>query len=384
MSGAPVDIARLRAHEFPWSDRGDVVYLNHASTGPLPQRSVRVVAEFTALRSEPHLITEEMEFGTLVACRERLAAMLRASPDEIAMMVNTSYGINLAARSLRLQPDDVVLTFDREFPANVYPWMALERDGVRLDRIPGAGDLPDEAALLAALDRPRVRVVSISWVQFATGYRADLQRIGRACRERGIIFVVDAIQGLGAASLDLRDTPVDILACGGQKWLLSPWGTGFVYVRRGLVERLEPTAVSWMAFDASDDFSRLVDYDFEFRRTARRFEMITLPYQEFAGMSASLELLGEAGDAVERGITAHCDRLVDWAGCRKDCRLVTPPDRAQRAGIIAIAPRDPDAVSARLTAAGVVHALREGAIRLSPHFYNTPEEIDRALELLGG
>ncbi|HVE80440.1 MAG TPA: aminotransferase class V-fold PLP-dependent enzyme [Gemmatimonadaceae bacterium] len=382
---AGYDVEALRRAEFPWAADGERAYLNNASTGPLPARTVRAAVEFSADRARPWLMTQERQFGVLARTRQLVARLIGATPAEVALMVNTTYGINLAARALPLRSGDVVLTWDREFPANVYPWMALERGGVSLRRLPCKGMLPDEEALLAALDGPGVRAVTVSWVSFATGFRADLARIGRACRERGIYFVVDAIQGLGALTLDLRETPVDILACGAQKWLLGPWGAGFVYVREGLVRELEPSAVGWMAVRDSDDFARLVDYDFTYRDDARRFEVITLPFQDFAGVNASLELLLELGPrAVERHVAVLAQRVVDWTAGRPGVRLVTPADPARRAGIVAVEPRDPDRASERLAAAGVVHSLREGAIRLSPHCYNTVEEVDRALGLLEG
>jgi selenocysteine lyase/cysteine desulfurase len=256
--------------------------------------------------------------------------------------------------------------------------------GVTLRRVPCAGVLPDEEAILAALDGPRVRALVLSWVSFATGYRIDVARLGRACRERGIWFVLDAIQGVGSTALDVRAAQVDVVACGAQKWLLAPWGTGFVWLRPDLVQSLRPVDVSWMATRNSDDFTRLIDYDFTYRDDARRFEMITLPYQDFAGLSASLSLFLEVGlSQVYEHVDRLTTRIVTWALGNPDVRLVTPPERECRAGIVAVAPRDPVAASARLTAAGVSHSLRESAIRLSPHFYNTDEEIDAALALLG-
>lgn len=377
------DVQLLREKEFPWAARGESIYLNNASTGPLPVRTVAAQAAFTAKRAEPFRLSDDDQFAIVRRSRELSAALIHAQVDEIALMVNTTYGINLAARALPLRRGDVVLTYDGEFPANIYPWMALERRGASLERIPLTGGLPDEERLLASLDRPEVRVVAVSWVQFSSGYRTDLTRLGRACRERGIFLVVDAIQGLGGATLDVRDTPIDILACGGQKWLLSPWGSGFAYVREELVRQLEPEAVGWLAMAASDDFTRLTDYEFRYRDDARRFEVFTLPFQDFAGMNASLELLHELGPAA---VAAHVESLVTCivhgVGARADLRLVTPRDPAHRAGVIAVAPRDPRAASARLKSHGVVHALREGAIRLSPHGYNTVEEIERMLELL--
>ena len=326
-----------------------------------------------------------MQFDELANARVRCARLIGAEPREIALTVNTSYGLNLAARALPFERGDIVITSDREYPSNVYPWMELEAArGVKLERIPCAGILPDEDAILAALDRPRVRCVVLSWVSFATGYRIDLERVGRACRERGIWFVLDAIQGVSAAPLDVRSMPVDIVACGGQKWLLAPWGSGFVWLRPDLVDSLRPVDVSWMATRCSDDFTRLTDYDFTYRDNARKFEVITLPYQDFAGLNESLDVFFEVGlETVYERVERLTGRIVDWALGTTGVRLVTPPELRRRAGIVAVAPRDAKAASERLTRAGVVHSFREGAIRLSPHFYNTEEEIDRALHLVG-
>jgi len=378
-------IHQLRAREFPWAIAGDQIFLNHASTGPLPQRAVDRIQELTALRAQPWRYTTEMQFDELANARVRCARLIGAEPREIALTVNTSYGLNLAARALPFERGDIVITSDREYPSNVYPWMELEAArGVKLERIPCAGILPDEDAILAALDRPRVRCVVLSWVSFATGYRIDLERVGRACRERGIWFVLDAIQGVSAAPLDVRSMPVDIVACGGQKWLLAPWGSGFVWLRPDLVDSLRPVDVSWMATRCSDDFTRLTDYDFTYRENARRFEVITLPYQDFAGLNESLDVFFEVGlETVYERVERLTGRIVDWALGTTGVRLVTPPELRRRAGIVAVAPRDAKAASERLTRAGVVHSFREGAIRLSPHFYNTEEEIDRALHLVG-
>jgi selenocysteine lyase/cysteine desulfurase len=378
---ASLDVDALRRAEFPWSLTGEQIYLNHASTGPLPRRTVDALAAFTAKRAEPWRLSQEEQFAALDRGRELVARLVGARTGEVALMVNTGYGLNLAASALPLRRGDVVLTFDREFPANVYPWMARERDGVRLERIPAVGGLPDEQRLLEEIGRREVRAVAISWVQFSNGWVADLAEIGRRCRERGVWFVVDAIQGIGARELDLGAIPADIVACGGQKWLLSPWGTGFVWVRDGLVRELEPASVGWMSVRGSDDFTRLVEYELDWRDDARRFEMVTLPFQDFAGMDASLELLLELGPAVSARIAMLTGRISDWARERDGVRLLTPPGR--RAGIVSLVPAgDAAAVSRRLETAGVAHSLREGAIRLSPHCYNIEAEIDRALDVL--
>lgn len=383
------DFARLEVvaeREFPLVRRPGIAYLNNASTGPLPESARAALARFDLLRAEPWSITQEFQFGTVARSRELLARLTGASASEIALMTNTSYGLNLAARALPLRAGDVVLTSDREFPSNIYPWMALERSrGVSFQRVPCAGRLVDEEAILAALDRPGVRALVLSWVSFETGFAVDLARIGRACAQRGIFFVVDAIQGLGALTLDLSTLHVDVLACGCQKWLVSPWGTGFVYVRRSLIAALEPNDVSWMAVRDSDDFTRMLEYDFTYREDARRFEVVTLPFQEFAGMNAAVELFFEVGPATAAArIGEHVADILEWAAGRRDVRLVSPAEPARRSGIVTLLPPDAERASAALGAAGVAHSLREGAIRLSPHWFTPRAHVARALEVLEG
>ena len=375
------DVDRLRLTEFSWTKTGESIYLNAASTGPLPERSVRAEQEFTRLRATPYRISQEQQFGVLDSARDLTARLLNADAEEIALATNTSTGINLAAWTLPLGPGDVVIIPDREFPANVYPWMAAAAArGFTLRRIACRDGLLDEDALLAALDLPGVRVLSVSWVGFATGVVADLERLGAASHERGIRFVVDAIQGLGALTLDVRRSNIDILACGAQKWLLSPWGSGFTWVRRDLVHQLSPQPVSWLAVAGSDDFSRLLQYDMTWRDDARRFEQITLPFQDFAGMATSLELLHELGPA---NVAAHIhDRTAEILEGAERIGIppVTPRDR--HAGIACLRPRDANAASERLSEARVAHSVREGTIRLAPHCYTTPADVQAALDAL--
>jgi cysteine desulfurase / selenocysteine lyase len=211
----------------------------------------------------------------------------------------------------------------------------------------------------------------------------DLAALSAATRRTGAYLVVDAIQAVGQLPVDLRQTPVDILACGGQKWLLSPWGSGFVYVRRDLIRELSPPVTGWMAFEGTDDFTRLTSYSDTLRADARRFELITLPYQDFAGLNASLGLVLELG--VER-IQAHLQRLHEpvlaWAS--RTGTPVASPLGAHGSGILCLAPEDVGDAYRRLKAARIICSLREGAIRLSPHGYNTVEEMQRVVAVLEG
>ncbi|HYK81859.1 MAG TPA: aminotransferase class V-fold PLP-dependent enzyme [Gemmatimonadales bacterium] len=371
----------LRAAEFPWT--ADTVYLNNASIGPIPERTRRALDEFTAKRTAPHLLPDRELQAGLGAARAVIAQFLNAEPAEIGLATNTSHGLNLAARALPLKPRDVVLVSDREFPANVYPWLLLKKQGIEVELAPcGPEGWPDEDYLVERLHDPRVRVLAVSFVQFANGYRADLDRLGAACRANGSFLVVDGIQGVGNSVLDVRDTPVDILACGGQKWLLSPWGSGFVYVRRELISALEPAVTGWMAFEGTDDFSRLVDYNPTFRGDARRFELVTLPFQDFYGMTASVGMLAELGiaDIAQYTRSLH-EPLWRWAE-ENGVRIVSPRAEAHRSAIVCLAPEHPAEAYHALKRAHVVCSLREGAIRLAPHCYNTIEETERVIDVL--
>jgi selenocysteine lyase/cysteine desulfurase len=379
---APLDAEALRAAEYPWLASGRVTYLNAASTGPMPQRAVEVAEHWARLRAEPHRVPMGLLLETAATARRRFAALVGADEDEIALMPNTTYGLNLAARALPLRPG-VVLTFDGEFPSCVYPFMALGSRGITLERIPRRDGLPDEEALVAAIARPDVVAVVVSWVQFATGWVADLARIGAACRAHGVFCIVDGIQGCGVRPLDLHALPVDLFASGAQKWQLGPWGTGFVYVRRELVTAIEPHDVGWACMKASTDYTRLTDYAVDWFDDARRFEVVTLAYHDFAVANAATGLLLELGVA---RVAAHIEALVaplaEWVASRPDVTPVTPADPARRAGVFAFAPRDLDGMAARLREAGVAFVTREGAIRLSPHAYNTAGEIARVIALL--
>jgi selenocysteine lyase/cysteine desulfurase len=375
-------VAALRQAEFPWVDQR--IYLDHAAIGPLPARALAVTDAYNRDRSMPWRLGHDSLFGTLERSRVLAARLIGADPDEIALSFNTSYGLNLAARMLPLEPGDTVLISDREFPANVYPWLMLKDKGVVLERVPVTAEgWPDEARILERLDDPQVRVLAASLVQFHTGYRMDLDRLGARCRATGTILVVDAIQALGALPFDVRETPVDILSCGAQKWLLSPWGSGFTFVNRGWHERLASPFAGWMAFEGTDDFTTITSYRDQWLPDARRFELISLPFQDFAGMNASLELLLDLGPAE---IAAHLRRIhepvLQWAD-RRGVRVTSPRDHRGSGMVCLELPNLPE-VHARLKEAGVTCSYREGSLRLSPHCYNTVEEMERVVAVLEG
>lgn len=380
------DLPALRAREFPWAARGERIYLDHAAIGPHPASTRRALESYAPRRAEPWRLSGDDFAPVLAAARTDAERLIGAPPGSVALATNTSQGLNLAAFGLGLTTGDVILTTEGEFPANLFPWQAVAaRTGAVVRRVPTVDRFPDEPALAAALDDPRVRVLALSWVSYVTGHRFTLGDWGRRCRERGIVFVVDGIQGAGTAPVDVVADQVDVFACGAQKWLLSPWGTGFTYVRPALMERLQPVTAGWLAAKGTDDFAHLLSVDLSWHDDARRYELFTLPMHDLVGMSASFRmLLGLGLDAIEAHLHALGDHAVAFAQATPGIRLVTPAQRAHRAGLLAFEVADPTAASHRLREGGVDHTVREGLVRLSPHCYNTADELDAALMRLVG
>jgi selenocysteine lyase/cysteine desulfurase len=353
--------------------------------GPLPERARRAIDAYNLRRADPHALTGDDFEPSLHRARAACARLVGAEADEIALVPNTSHGINLAAGALPVEKGRRVVLPDREFPANVYPWLRLaEEEGVRVDVVPcdGRGH-PDEERILAELAKGDVGVLAISAVQFVDGWLADLPRLGRACREHGAFFVVDAIQAVGCVPLDVRAAEIDVLATGGHKWLCGPFGTGFAYVRRELIPRMTPGIVGWM-LPASRDLADLLDYRWELWDDARRFEVSTLPFHDYAGLAEAAGLLLEVGvEAVREHVLAIQDPLVEWLRA-EGIEVASDPRTERRSGILAFRPEEPKAAFRARTRAGVSCVPREGVIRLGPHFYNTADDVMAVADALGG
>ncbi len=385
----PYDASALRAAEFP--GLSNCIFMNAASFGPLPGRARVAIEDWNDRKAYPDRFQDSDIPDAQARARAAAARLIGAEPGEIALGPNTQVGLNLAAgfvlQAIRAEGPSArrrIVLSEGEFPANVYPWLALERAGAVVERVP-----PDELgrprpeALMAALEEEDVAVFALSAVQFATGWRADLERFGALARERGVLFVVDAIQQLGAVPLDVRTAGIDVLSSGGQKWLCGPWGSGFAYVRAELIPRLEPLFPGWLSFTSSLDFTRLLEYGRELLPDARRYEMATVASQDAIGLALSLELLLEVGvDAAWAHIQAVQRPLLEWIEQRGDVMLVSDVAAGRRSGILCFRPPRAEQVFADLGEAGVHCALREGAIRLSPHFYNTVQEMERVVAVL--
>ncbi|HEY7472000.1 MAG TPA: aminotransferase class V-fold PLP-dependent enzyme [Gemmatimonadota bacterium] len=376
--------ADLLAAEYPRA--GDRIFLNSAAQGILARRTLDAMARFEAGRAYPNRIDDAILLDVETTCRERIAGLLGTAPELVGLAVNTSEGINVAALHLPLEAGDRVLVPQGEFPANVYPWLGLRRRGVETAFLEKEGPHLDADRVVAALDAdPAIHAVSMSLVQFSNGHRNPVEAVGRACRERGVYFVVDAMQGLGAVELDWSALSADVLACGGQKWLCAPWGSGFFVAAEWMCADVEPVRIGWLQVAGARNYQSLCDYDLHFERDARRFEVGTYPYTALLGLSESLDLIRTLG--VDR-IAAHSRALLgrlEEGLAALGATIVSCREPACRSSILCFRADDPGATRTifdALVASGVTCALREGSIRLSPHFYNTPAEIERVVSLV--
>ncbi len=368
--------------EFPFAE--SCVYLDHASQGPFPLRTVEAIRRAIEKRANPTLFSHEDSFETPRLARRLAARLIGAEAEQIALIHSTGDGINMAASGLELGEGDTVIVADKEFPSNVYPWLNLERRGVTVRFVGGDHGCFDIERFERAIDS-RTRVLAISFVQFFNGYRNDLDALTHICREHGIRLFVDGSQGVGALALDVRRTPIDMMACCGPKWLLSPMGAGFFYVSQDLLHIIRPSSVGWLSFlqDESDAaFDHLTDYVFELPLEARKFEVGSPLHLPLAGFCPSLELILEVGiEDIERHIMELLDHFLSFLqGSR--FTILSSLEARHRSSILSFTSDDIQAVHRHLKANNVHTSVREGGLRVSPHFYNTLDDIDRLITLL--
>jgi selenocysteine lyase/cysteine desulfurase len=359
---------------------GRYAYLDHAAIAPLatPVRST-VEVFLGRMTEEPFDRIHWERFRSQV--RGRVAELLSVGHESIAFTKNTTAGIGLVAGGLDWEDGDNIVGVDREYPANIYPWMGLKRKGVELRLYRPEQGRIDVKALVLLCDR-RTRVLAISAVQFWNGFRTDLAALGTALKGRDVLLVVDAIQAAGAMRLDLSATPVDFLCAGAHKWLLGPIGVGFAYVGPRMLERLTPTTIGTDSVVRDEEY---FDYDLTLKTDARRFEEAAPNYPGILGMGAAVNLLLRAGTAaLEDGVLRLADRLRDELP-RRGYELVLKPTRpSERSGIVSFRhPRMvPSELHARLREAGVIISLRSDFLRASAHYYNSDQDLDRLLEAL--
>ncbi len=374
-----IDPERYRK-EFPFTR--EITFFNHASFGPMPEVSWKATQEYyQGLRLKKVTDDDREAFQKLEDIRKMIAKMIKARPEEIAFVPNTSYGLNVAAWGLDLKRGDKILLSDVEFPANVYPWTNLRQKGVKTKFIRSKNKCFDVDGFVRAIDKS-TKVLSISFVQYFNGFRNDLESIGRICEENDIFFVVDGIQGVGSVDLDVNKCKIDCLACGGQKWLLSSLGTGFLYLSSQAKRELKTSFFGWMGVDWKFNFTDVLKFDLRPFPSARRFEIGTYPYSLLWSMHSSLQLLSRIGIRnIERHNLELLDVLVDFLkGSLYQIRSSLEPER--RSSILSFSGKNMRKLYQKLTRNKITVSLREGAIRVAPHFYNTKDEMNKLIDIL--
>ena len=303
--------------------------------------------------------------------------MLNCSADRIAFTDNTSNGLNILAQGVRWKKGDRILLNDVEFPANVYPFLNLQEQGVEIDFVKSKDGIVSAEDVIEAV-KPGTRLISISYVQFLSGYRVDLKKIGKYCKENQIIFSVDAIQGLGAVTLDVKECNINFLSCGTQKWMLGVQGLAFIYIDEDLQNKIKIVPLGWLSVNNAWDF---LDYKIDLKSSASRYQSGTLNTFGIYAFNISLRLFKEFGfKNIEQQIlnnTFYLNKLLADAGIEPVLLNYTEENIA---GIVSFKSDKSEKIFNHLAEKNIICSERLGYIRLSPHFYNTKNDIDKVVD----
>lgn len=365
---------------FPITERA--IYLNHAAVSPLPTTTMHAVEGQLRDVHENGSAGFRNWLAVKEDARRLLASLLGARPEQVAFMRNTSDALSSVANGLTWRAGDNIVTFSREFPSNIYPWLRI-RDAFGVEvRMCAERDGRIDLAELESMIDANTRVVAVSHVQYASGFRIDLERLGRIVRQRDALFVVDVIQALGVVPTDVEAEFIDIAAGAGHKWLMAPEGVGYLYLSDRARERSQPTLVGWISVPNPEDY---LDFEQGWNKGTLAWETGTGPASLLYGFKASLELLSSHG--VQR-IASYLKTLTDYLceGLKgKRYEVVSSRAPAEKSQIVCI--RQLDGLSAmalyhQLNAKNIVTAPRGDRLRISPHFYNTQDEIDDLIDAL--
>jgi selenocysteine lyase/cysteine desulfurase len=374
----------MRNYRQDFSNFSPVIYLDCAYQGPFPRVTVERIHRAIELKSRPDRLKAPEYFGLPERVRARIARLTGAEPGEIAITTSATQGIGIVAAGLDLGAGDEVVVTSSNFPSNLFTWLHLRRKGVTVKVIhPAGGEVTLDQ--VAGQLTPRTRVLALDWVDYSNGYRIDLAAFGSLIRDRGGIFVVDGTQGVGANNLDLHALPVDVMACAAYKFLLGPYGTGFAYVARELLAKLDLPVINWYSVEGADDFDSLPTEDFRLIHDARVFDSgETGNFINLHGLEASLEFV--EGVTIS-AVNAHCRRLLNRLEeglCVRGYILSAGSSPGHESTILGFHALDAGATAAlhqKLSAHQIEVSLRHGMIRVSPYLYNDETDIDRMLEL---
>lgn len=356
------------------------IHLNHAAVAPWPQRTVDAVTRFAQENLHQGSWDYPKWLQTESTLRTQLATLINApSADDIALVKNTSEALSFVAAGVDWRHGDNIVTSDQEFPSNRIVWEALSDNGVELRQARLYDAESPEDALFQQVDN-HTRLIAISSVQYASGLRMDLERIGQFCRDRNILFCVDAIQSIGAVDFDAQTIHADFVAADGHKWMLGPEGLGFFYVRREIRDLLKLSQFGWHMVEAVGEFDQR---EWQPAHSARRFECGSPNMLGIHALSASLSLLLEVGmDKVESQVLENSRYLLEELASLPNVQCITPAQSSRHAGIISFCfgEKNHESVHNYLNEQRIFCASRGGAIRFSPHFYTPSAQLQYAID----
>ncbi|REJ65480.1 MAG: aminotransferase class V-fold PLP-dependent enzyme [Planctomycetota bacterium] len=356
------------------------IYLDHAGVAPISAPARDAVLEWADETTFDGASNWSKWDRGVQQARRTAATMVGSSADEIALVKNTTAGICVVAEGYPWREGDNIVVPANEFPSNLYPWMILEERGVETRRVPVDGGRLDVDRMAAACDE-RTRIVSASWISYSSGWRNDVATLAQMAHDKGALFFLDAIQGLGIFPLDVEETGIDFLAADGHKWLLGPEGAGVLYVRREHLDLLATTGVGWNSVVHAREFGKI---DLDLKPNVERFEGGTQNQVGFLGLGASLDLL------VSLDIAAIAERILEITEftCEKlreaGAEIACSREPGRASGIVSFTLPGVEVEGARnrMLAEGIVLSERGGRLRVSPHAYNTEEEMERVVETL--
>ncbi|MBL4664876.1 MAG: aminotransferase class V-fold PLP-dependent enzyme [Nitrospinaceae bacterium] len=365
--------------EFPVTN--EIIFFDHARVAPLPERVRKKVTAFVddaTLFGTVHYETWILE---LERTRKKFAQLINADIDEVAFVKNTSEGISIVANGFDWQPGDNVVIPDIEFPANVYPWWNLKQRGIETRMVKSIEGRVLFDDLIKQVDS-RTRILSISSVECNSGFRSDLNRIGTFCKEKGVLFFVDAIQSLGVLPMDVKKDGIDFLSADGHKWMLSVEGLGGFYISKEVGDKIRPVTMGWSNVVNAENF---MDYDFTLKKDAKKFEEGTPNTMSIHAFGAALDLLLETGiDNIEKRVMHLGDCIITELN-RRDIKIYSSTFLEERSGNISFTlDKDIGPLYSYMLKNKVKLTVRDGLVRFSPHFYNSEDEILKVFDLLDG
>ena len=384
MKNETITLATNYQSEF--ADFEGVAYLNAALQGAMPLVAAREAQAALEWKTHPYRLPDSVYFDLPDRIREKIAHVVGGRPSEIAVTTGASAGMAAVAAGIDWKPGDEVLVGRGEFPAHFSTWLRYEQAGkLRVRLVEPRGRFISADDYIECIG-PRTRLISASLVRFDNGARLDALRVARACEEVGAALMLDLSQCAGAVELNIRNLGAAMAVCSGYKWLLGPYGTGFFWIAEEWIERLPLGAVYFMALEGARNFHALPMNNLRPAPGARRWDSAeTGNFTNLAALDSSLDLILRIGiDAVERSIDALVGEIIDGLP-RTKCVLACPAEREQRGPYVCISARNPEETPAlyeRLRAAKISVSLRENAVRVAPHFYNTPEDISRLMKVL--